>query len=72
MSRLIAAPRRAAAWLRWYVTELTGENAYERHVERLRRADPAAPVPSRREFERQRVDRRYGGDPREGPHRGCC
>ncbi|GAB2901465.1 CstA-like transporter-associated (seleno)protein [Streptomyces mayteni] len=61
--------RRAVAWLRWYVTELTGENAYARHVARVREADAAAPVPSRRAFERERMERRYG-DPRNGG--GVC
>jgi uncharacterized short protein YbdD (DUF466 family) len=69
MSRLTTAPRRAAAWLRWYVTELTGENAYARQVERIRRDDPSAPVPTRRDFERRRTERRYA-DPRAGG--GCC
>ncbi|MGK5529060.1 YbdD/YjiX family protein [Streptomyces sp. URMC 129] len=69
--KLTTAPRRAAAWLWWYVTELTGENAYDRYVARARRADPAARVLSRREFERRRVDDRYA-DPRGGHHRGCC
>ena len=68
---LAAAPRRAAAWLRWYVTELTGENAYARYVARARSSDPAATVLSRREFERQRIERRYA-DPRNGPGGGCC
>ncbi|MDT0307781.1 CstA-like transporter-associated (seleno)protein [Streptomyces sp. DSM 44917] len=68
---MTAAPRRAAAWLRWYVTELTGENAYARYVERARAADPAAAVLSRREFERRRTDDRYR-DPHSGHYRGCC
>ncbi|WP_206306086.1 YbdD/YjiX family protein [Streptomyces sp. RFCAC02] len=67
---MTVAPRRALTWLRWYVTEVTGESAYDRHVARLRRDDPAAPVPTRRAFERMRVERRYG-DPRGGGH-GCC
>ncbi|WP_052848284.1 YbdD/YjiX family protein [Streptomyces avicenniae] len=66
-----AAPRRALAWLRWYVTEFTGENAYARHVAELRHADPDAEVPSRRAFERRRVEARYG-DPRDGGGLGCC
>jgi uncharacterized short protein YbdD (DUF466 family) len=66
-----APPRRAAARLWWYVREFTGETAYERHVARLRAADPAAPVPSRGEFERRRVRSRYG-DPAGPPGGGCC
>ncbi|WP_062206745.1 YbdD/YjiX family protein [Streptomyces sp. NBRC 109706] len=67
--RLIAAPRRAAAWLRWYVTELTGENAYRRYRERAHDEDPSAPVLDRREFERRRQDHKYA-DPTS--HHGCC
>ncbi|WP_319789540.1 MULTISPECIES: YbdD/YjiX family protein [Streptomyces] len=65
----LTAPRRALAWLRWYVTELTGENAYQRYRERAEAADPGAPLLSRREFERMRTDRRYA-DPTS--HHGCC
>ncbi|RBM23242.1 YbdD/YjiX family protein [Streptomyces sp. PT12] len=69
-----AAPRRAFAWLRWYVTELTGENAYDRYVEHTRRTDPGAPVLARGEFERRRTDRRYAA-PSDGlgaSFKGCC
>lgn len=62
------APR-WASWLRWYVRELTGESAYERYTAHLARHDPAAPVPSRREFERRR-QRAREADPRSGA--GCC
>jgi uncharacterized short protein YbdD (DUF466 family) len=40
----------------WYLRELTDESAYERYVEHVRDRHPDWPVPSRREFERQRVD----------------
>jgi uncharacterized short protein YbdD (DUF466 family) len=40
----------------WYLRELTDESAYERYVEHVRNHHPYRPVPSRREFERQRVD----------------
>ncbi|MGP4114537.1 YbdD/YjiX family protein [Streptomyces sp. 4N509B] len=61
------------ARLWWYVREFTGETAYERYTERLRREDPAAPVPTRREFERWRTEERYGGgDPAKKYYRGCC
>ncbi|MEV0370208.1 YbdD/YjiX family protein [Streptomyces sp. NPDC050636] len=62
------APR-WARWIRWYVRELTGESAYERYTAHVRQRDPAAPVPSRREFERRRTDAR-DGDPRSGFR--CC
>ena len=40
----------------WYLRELTDESAYERYVEHVRCHHPDRSVPSRREFERQRVD----------------
>ena len=40
----------------WYLRELTDESAYERYVEHVRTHHPGRPVPSRREFERQRLD----------------
>lgn len=67
---LAATARRAAARLWWYVSEFTGERAYDRYVERACAKDPAAAVLSRREFERRRVDERLS-DPRNGP-RACC
>ncbi len=39
----------------WYLRELTDESAYERYVEHVRTHHPDRPVPSRREFERQRM-----------------
>jgi len=66
----VNAVRRAGRWVRWYVRELTDESAYERYVAHVRQHQGAdAPVPSRREFERQRQDAREG-DPREGFR--CC
>ncbi|MBB5936862.1 YbdD/YjiX family protein [Streptomyces zagrosensis] len=64
--------RRAAHWgrlVRWYVRELTGENTYDRYVTHTRRQHPEAALPSRAEFERQRMDEREA-DPR-GDFR-CC
>ncbi|SOD60851.1 Protein of unknown function [Streptomyces zhaozhouensis] len=66
---VLAVPRRALSWVRWYVTELTGENAYARYRERAEREDPGAKVLSRREFEKWRTDRKYA-DPTA--HHGCC
>ncbi|WP_030264284.1 YbdD/YjiX family protein [Streptomyces violens] len=64
-----AVVARWARGVRWYVRELTGESAYDRYVEHLRRHDPDAPVPTRGEFERRRTDAREG-DPRSGFR--CC
>ncbi|CAL9428130.1 hypothetical protein SUDANB6_01992 [Streptomyces sp. enrichment culture] len=55
--------------VRWYLRELTGESAYDRHVAHLRRDRPAARVPTRREFERMRTERQER-DPRQGFR--CC
>ncbi|GAB2829593.1 YbdD/YjiX family protein [Streptomyces sp. NPDC054796] len=60
---------RGARWVRWYMRELTDESAYDRYVAHLRAHDPAAEVPSRRDFERERTDAR-DGDPRQGFR--CC
>jgi uncharacterized short protein YbdD (DUF466 family) len=60
---------RGARWVRWYFRELTDESAYDRYVAHLRRHDPAAEVPTRREFERARTDARED-DPRGGFR--CC
>ncbi|MDF3141283.1 MULTISPECIES: YbdD/YjiX family protein [unclassified Streptomyces] len=55
--------------MRWYVRELTDESAYDRYVAHLRHDHPDAKVPSRRDFERMRTDRREA-DPRQGFR--CC
>jgi uncharacterized short protein YbdD (DUF466 family) len=57
------------ARVRWYVRELTGESMYDHYVAHTRNHDPAAPVLSRRAFERMRTDRQEA-DPREGFR--CC
>jgi uncharacterized short protein YbdD (DUF466 family) len=59
----------ASAWrgVRWYLSELTGENQYDRYLERHAREHPGTPPLSRREFERRRID---GQDPKPGSR--CC
>lgn len=44
--------------VRWYLAELTGETEYDRYVEHRQRSHPGEPIPTRLEYERQRVDRR--------------
>jgi uncharacterized short protein YbdD (DUF466 family) len=51
----------------WYMRELTDESAYERYVEHVHSHHPGRPVPSRREFERQRMDARDAN-----PAVRCC
>lgn len=58
---------RVLGGIRWYLSELTGENQYERYLRRHSATHPQAAPLSRREFERQRVDR---ADNRPGSR--CC
>jgi uncharacterized short protein YbdD (DUF466 family) len=59
--------REVVRGLRWYLREITGESAYDNYVEHVRRAHPDAPVLSRREFERARMDARQ-----DRPESRCC
>ena len=59
--------REALSGVRWYLREVSGETAYDRYVEHLRREHPDASVMSRRDFERWRQD-----DRNENPRARCC
>jgi uncharacterized short protein YbdD (DUF466 family) len=59
--------REILAGVRWYLREVSGETAYERYVEHVRRAHPDALVLSRRDFERWRQDEREAN-----PRARCC
>jgi len=59
--------REALAGVRWYLREISGESAYDRYVEHLRREHPDEPVMSRRDFERWRQD-----DRDKNPRARCC
>jgi uncharacterized short protein YbdD (DUF466 family) len=59
--------RDAVAGVRWYLREVSGESAYDRYVEHLRREHPDEPVMSRRDFERWRQDDRDAN-----PRARCC
>jgi uncharacterized short protein YbdD (DUF466 family) len=50
--------REVAQGVRWYLREVTGESAYDRYVEHMRRDHAGQPVMSRRDFERGRQDAR--------------
>jgi uncharacterized short protein YbdD (DUF466 family) len=52
----MAGPRQAGARVLWYLREVLGENAYDHYLEHQLRSHPEAPVLSRREFERRRLD----------------
>jgi uncharacterized short protein YbdD (DUF466 family) len=62
-----AACGRAVRAVRWYLREVSGDSAYERHCAHLRRTAPDAAVPSRREFQRLRARRLE-----EAPLSRCC
>jgi uncharacterized short protein YbdD (DUF466 family) len=59
--------RQMMAGVRWYLREVTGESAYDRYVEHMRRDHPGQPVMSRRDYERRRQD-----DRNENPRARCC
>jgi uncharacterized short protein YbdD (DUF466 family) len=63
----VSRVRRLLGLVHWYLRELTGEAEYDHYLDRHRRTHPEAVAMSRREFERQRIDRR-------GDHPGerCC
>ncbi|MFE9195298.1 YbdD/YjiX family protein [Streptomyces albidoflavus] len=61
--------RAGARWIGWYVREVSGETAYEKHAAHVRSHDPDAEVMTRRQFERSRMDAREA-DPRDGFR--CC
>ena len=69
MAELLAKTKKTLASLWEGIREVTGDNAYERYVERLQAKDPGCPVPAREEFYKQRMDRKFN-DP-DNPSR-CC
>jgi uncharacterized short protein YbdD (DUF466 family) len=59
--------RQVMAGVRWYLREVSGESAYDRYVQHMRRDHPGQPVMSRRDYERRRQDERN-----ENPRARCC
>ena len=59
--------REAVSGVRWYLREVSGESAYDRYVEHMRRDHPDQPVMSRRDYERRRMRMRD-----ENPRARCC
>ena len=59
--------RQAVAGVLWYLREVSGEADYDRYAASAERLRPGAPVLSRREFERHRMQAREAA----APHR-CC
>jgi uncharacterized short protein YbdD (DUF466 family) len=63
----VARMRQAVAGVHWYLREVSGESAYDRYVDDVRREHPEAAVMSRRDFERWRQD-----DRENNPRARCC
>ncbi|GLY69619.1 YbdD/YjiX family protein [Amycolatopsis taiwanensis] len=61
------ALRRAVRRAGWYVREVVGENDYQHYVDHLREHHPDRTPPSRREFERMKIDRMEAN-----PKSRCC
>lgn len=53
--------------LRWYWSGVTGADAYERYVAHLSRAHPGCPVPTKRDFWREKY-----ADQERNPTQRCC
>jgi uncharacterized short protein YbdD (DUF466 family) len=64
-----SAPALLRAWrnLRWWVGSVLGDTAYARYVEHLRRLHPDAPVPTEREYWRERY-----AEQDANPGARCC
>jgi uncharacterized short protein YbdD (DUF466 family) len=62
-------PAALRAWrnLRWWVGSVLGDTAYARYVEHLRRTHPDVPVPTEREYWRQRY-----AEQDANPGARCC
>ena len=72
MTELLAKTKKGLISLWEGIREVTGDNAYEKyvkHVERLHANDPGCPVPTREEFYKQRMEKKFS-DP-DNPSR-CC
>ncbi|MEU9607259.1 YbdD/YjiX family protein [Streptomyces sp. NPDC048057] len=61
------AVARGARTVLWYLREVSGETAYERHCVHHRRNHPELPAPTRREFQRQRARKLE-----QEPQSRCC
>jgi len=66
-AQAVTAVGRAARGIRWYMTTLMGDSAYATYVAHQRRHHPGEPVPTEREFWRQKMD-----DQDRNPGARCC
>jgi uncharacterized short protein YbdD (DUF466 family) len=64
---MTAAMVRMTRWVRWYVHEFSGDGSYDRYVARYRVEHSGSPVPSRRDYERERARHRD-----RHPASRCC
>ena len=53
--------------VRWYVHSVMGDNAYEKYVRHQQLHHPDAPIPTEREFWRQKHE-----DAERNPKTRCC
>ncbi len=67
MTDVLASARRTAAAVRWYWRGITGADAYERYVDHLQRTHPDAPIPSERDFWREKY-----AEMERNPKTRCC
>ena len=56
-----------ARGIRWWVTSVMGDNAYARYLDHLARTHPEDPVPTEREYWRQRY-----AEQEARPGARCC
>ncbi|MFK4759602.1 YbdD/YjiX family protein [Microbacterium sp. ZW T5_45] len=64
---LLGAAARVGRGIRWYVTTLMGDRAYDTYIAHLARAHPDAQPMTERQFWRQRMD-----DQDRNPGARCC
>ncbi len=67
LARLTAGAARAGRGIRWYVTTLMGDRAYDVYVAHHRAQHPDAPPLTERQFWRQRTDEQD-----RNPGARCC
>jgi uncharacterized short protein YbdD (DUF466 family) len=59
--------RSAARGVRWWVASLMGDNAYARYVDHLTSRHPAEPIPTERQYWRERY-----AEADAAPSARCC
>ena len=69
MTELLTKTKKGLASLWEGIRELTGDNAYEKYVERLQAKEPDCPVPTREEFYKPRMEKKFND--KDNPSR-CC